>query len=154
MINQPLDINNMSQAIQLALGPAFLLTGIAGMLNVMTGRLARIVNRGRHLSEGPAPTGAKARESLPAELRDLERRRRLASAAITACTLAALLVCTVIATLFLEVMLHAPLEWLVGVLFTGSTLALVAGLAFFLSEVHLANRTIRIPLSAPNHSSE
>ncbi len=151
MISQPLDITNMSQAIQLALGPAFLLTGIAGMLNVMTGRLARIVNRGRRLHEGPALPGPKVRESLADELRNLERRRRLASAAITACTLAALLVCTVIATLFLEVMLRAPLEWLVGALFTGSTLALVAGLAFFLSEVHLATRTIRIPLSAPNH---
>lgn len=75
----------------------------------------------------------------------LERRRHLASAAITACTLAALLVCMVIAALFLEVMLDVPLKWLIGALFTGATFALVAGLALFLHEVHLATRTVRIP---------
>ena len=149
MTTPPLDINNVSQAIQLALGPVFLLTGIAGILNVMTGRLARIIDRGRRLSEGDPPAPME-RESVDAELRDLERRRHIASAAITACTLAALLVCTVIASLFLEVMLSAPLKWLVGVLFTGATLALVAGLALFLREVQLATRTIRIQAAAPS----
>ena len=147
MISTPLVVNSVVQAIQLALAPAFLLTGIAGMLNVMTGRLSRIVDRAGRLSEAATQAGPEVREAINGELRVLERRRRLASAAITACTLAALLVCTVIAVLFVEVMLHAPLEWLVGGLFTGSTLALVAGLAFFLREVHLATRTVRIPLA-------
>jgi hypothetical protein len=53
----------------------------------------------------------------------------------------------VIALLFVEVLLELELKWLVGVLFTGSTLALVIGLAYFLREVHLATRTIRIPAS-------
>jgi len=33
----------VTAAIQLALTPAFLLTGISSLLNVMTGRLSRIV---------------------------------------------------------------------------------------------------------------
>jgi hypothetical protein len=33
----------------------------------------------------------------------------------------------------------------VGVLFAVAALALVGGLAFFLREVHLATRTVRIP---------
>jgi MFS family permease len=149
MLSQPLDVNNVSQAIQLALGPVFLLTGIAGMLNVMTGRLSRIIDRGRRLAEGVMVTEPKVRESVNDELRELEHRRHLASAAITACTLAALLVCTVVTALFVEVMFHAPLEWLVGALFTGATLALVVGLAFFLREVRLATRSIRIPIAGP-----
>jgi len=40
----------------------------------------------------------------------------------------------VIAALFLEVMLAAPLNWLIGGLFTGATLALIVGLVFFLRE--------------------
>jgi hypothetical protein len=39
------------------------------------------------------------------------------------------------------------LKWLVGIFFTGSTLALVVGLAYFLREVHLATQTVRIPVS-------
>jgi hypothetical protein len=147
MINPAANLSEVPQAIQLALGPVFLLTGIAGMLNVMTGRLSRIIDRGRRLTESPLPDNESLRESLSTELACLERRRHLASAAITSCTLAALLVCMVIATLFVEEMLDAPLTALVGVQFTGSTLALVVGLAFFLSEVRLATRTVRIPLS-------
>lgn len=144
MISPNVNFSDVPQAIQLALGPVFLLTGIAGILNVMAGRLARIIDRGRHLSETPLPPGA-ARETARIELQGLERRRHLASSAITACTFSALLVCMVIATLFLEEMLDAPVKWLVGLLFTGSTLALVVGLAFFLREVRLATQTVRIP---------
>jgi hypothetical protein len=53
----------------------------------------------------------------------------------------------VIAALFLEVLLRVELKWLVGVVFTGSTLALVVGLGYFLREVHLATMTVRIPVS-------
>jgi hypothetical protein len=51
-----------------------------------------------------------------------------------------LLLCLVIAVLFVEGMLAVPLGALVGALFMGSTFALVTGLAFFLREVHLATR--------------
>lgn len=86
------------------------------------------------------------------------RRRHLAGAAITACTLAALFVCMVIAALFLEELLDVPLKWLVGILFTGATLALVAGLATFLREVHLATTTLqvgrRLPRPAPARADD
>jgi MFS family permease len=138
-----LNINDVPQAIQLALGPAFLLTGIAGILNVMAGRLARIIDRGRSLTES-CNDPATLPTHVQSELAALDGRRYLASAAITACTLAALLVCMVIASLFLEVFLDVPLRWLVGLLFTGATLILVVGLAYFLREVHLATTTVRI----------
>lgn len=137
--------NDVGHAIQLALAPVFLLTGIAGILNVMAGRLARIIDRGRHLTEDTQLVAASASPPLDQELATLEHRRHLASAAITACTFSALLVCTVIAALFLEVLLGFEFKWLVGILFTASTLALVVGLAYFLREVHLATMTIRIP---------
>jgi len=147
-----LNINDVTQAIQLALGPAFLLTAVAGLLNVMTGRLARIIDRGRQLTEAPAAAALMSRESVRIELSQLERRRHVASAAITACTVSALLVCMVIGSLFVEVILSVPLKGTVGLLFTGATLALIAGLGFFLIEVHLATRSIRITRTEPNSS--
>ena len=141
----PDSVNGVAQAIQLALGPAFLLTAIAGMLNVMTGRLSRIIDRGRVLvGDGHTPEPFTG-ESLDIELGELERRRFLTSAAITACTIAALLICMVIVSLFVELVLQAPLYWFIGALFTTATIALVIGLAFFLREVHLATKTVRIP---------
>jgi hypothetical protein len=147
------NLNSVGHAIQLALAPAFLLTGIGALLNVMTGRLARIIDRGRHLTEHPGRDPATLGAQIAREFSSLERRRHLASSAITACTLSALLVCTVIATLFLEVLLSLDLKWFIGIVFTVSTLALIAGLGYFLREVHLATQTIRIHLSAPGQSS-
>ena len=37
----------IAHAIQLAIAPVFLLTGIAGLLGVMANRLARIIDRAR-----------------------------------------------------------------------------------------------------------
>lgn len=148
MLNAPVNIGDVAHAIQLALAPVFLLTGIAGILNVMAGRLARIIDRGRYLTEGPARPDVPAADALAVELQSLELRRHVSSAAITACTFSALLVCMVIAALFLEVLLQLELKWLIGVLFTGSTLALVVGLTYFLREVHLATQTVRFQVAA------
>jgi MFS family permease len=145
MFNTVVHIGDVGHAIQLALAPAFLLTGIAGLLNVMAGRLARIIDRGRRLAELSRPPGAQLSDDQNQELNSLERRRYLASAAISACTLAALLVCMVIASLFLEVLLQLDLKWVIGLLFTGATLAMVTGLAYFLQEVHKATLSVRIP---------
>ena len=152
MTPSPDNIFDVTKAIQLALAPVFLLTGIAGMLNVMAGRLARIIDRGRAITEGRGPPALDDRDRLILELRGLEQRRHFISIAITACTIAALLLCMVIVTMFLEVVLDAPLNWLIGTLFAVSTLALVVGLAFFLREVHLAMRTIRIPIPGGSES--
>jgi hypothetical protein len=138
------NVNDIGQAIQLALAPVFLLTAIAGMLNVMAGRLARIIDRGRQLTEGAGERVLPRVADLDQELAGLERRRHLASSAIVACTFSALLVCTVIAALFLEVLLGLEFKWLLGLFFTASTIALVVGLAYFVREVHLATKTIRI----------
>lgn len=137
-----LQLNDVTQAIQLALSPAFLLTGVAGLLNVMTGRLARIIDRGRHLTEISPPRQLPSH--VMAELSKLERRRHLASKAITACTLAALLLCLVIGMLFIEVYLSAPLRGLIGFGFLAATVAVVTGLYYFLREVQLATASIRI----------
>jgi hypothetical protein len=143
MPQSPDAINDVTRAIQLALAPVFLFTGIAGMLNVMTGRLSRIIDRGRALTEGRVTLYSG--EALEHQLGLLERRRHYVSLAITACTIAALLVCLVVVILFVEAVLRVPLDWLIGALFTGATVALVVGLAYFLREVHLATLTVRIP---------
>lgn len=135
--------SDVPHAIQLALAPIFLLTGIAGMLNVMAARLGRIIDRTRRLSETPSSV-VLSPDGRTVELRSLKRRRRLANAAITACTLAALLVCIVIALLFLEALLGLPLKWLAGILFACSMVGLIFGLGMFLREVHLATRSAHI----------
>jgi hypothetical protein len=134
----------IQHAIQLAIAPVFLLTGIAGLLGVMANRLARIIDRARDLEQRWAALNERALAAARVEIATLERRRHLASWSINFSTSAALLVCIVIVTLFFEEFFETDLKWLAGAQFVGVMLALVGGLASFLREVYLATHTGRI----------
>ena len=134
----------IQHAIQLAIAPVFLLTGIAGLLGVMANRLARIIDRARDLEQRWAALNERALAAARVEIATLEQRRHLASWSINFSTSAALLVCIVIVTLFFEEFFETDLKWLAGAQFVGVMLALVGGLASFLREVYLATHTGRI----------
>ncbi|MBR0831324.1 DUF2721 domain-containing protein [Bradyrhizobium manausense] len=133
-----------AQAFQLALAPVFLLTGIAGMLSVMAGRLARIFDRCSALIENENILMLSVHKTLELEQQSLEKRRHITSVAMTASTISALLVCLDIAVIFLELMFDKPLKWPIGILFIAAVLLLIVGLASFLREVHLAMKTTHI----------
>jgi len=62
----------IQQAIQLAIAPVFLLTGVAALLGVMANRLARTIDRARDLEQRWAALNDKA---LAAARMDVLRRR-------------------------------------------------------------------------------
>jgi len=134
----------IQHAIQLAVAPVFLLSGVAGLLAVMAGRLARIIDRARYLEQKWAMLDEEALVRSKTEIAVLEHRRSLASWSINFCTGAAFLVCTVIVTLFFEEFLGANLKWFAGAQFVAAMVALLAGLSTFLREVYLATHTGRI----------
>ena len=144
---QPQNIPIIAHAIQLAIAPVFLLTGIAALLGVMANRLARIIDRARHFEDAWETMDDDAHNVARQELAHLEHRRHLASWAINFCTSAALLVCTVIAALFADEFFAADLKWLAGALFVGAMLALIGGLSCFLREVYVSTHTVRIILT-------
>ena len=86
----------IAHAIQLAIAPVFLVTGIAAMLGVMANRLARVIDRARDLEQRWPNLDAAMRADVRIELQALEKRRHFASWSINFCTGAALLVCLVI----------------------------------------------------------
>ena len=87
-----LDVTDVARAMQLALGPVFLLNGVGVLLGMLTNRLARIVDRARTVeSRMPQMDGDELRESHRV-LAITRRRARLINRAITLGTVAALLV--------------------------------------------------------------
>lgn len=138
------EIASVAHAIQLSVAPVFLLSGIGVLLSVLTGRLARIIDRSRPLEERlESATGAEA-DDLRRRLGWLSRRARLTNASITLSTLAALLVAIVVALLFASAFVQMSLGLPVAGLFVASMLSLVGALVAFLVEVRIATLTIRI----------
>ncbi len=130
----------MSHAIQLAIAPVFLLTGVAGLLGVIATRLGRIVDRARSLEGAWPALDAKLRNAARAEIRNIEHRRQVCSWAINFCTAAALLICLVIISLFLDGFTAGNLKWLAGGLFTIAMVGVIGGLSCFLREVYLSTQ--------------
>lgn len=139
-----MDSVTIAHVIQLAVAPVFLLTGVGSLLSVMTNRLGRVIDRARSLEVRYADLQAAPRSKAEHELKMLAERARFASWAINFCTVAALLVCVVVATLFVDAFLGTHLRWLVGGLFTAAMVALIGGLVCFLREVYLAMHSVHI----------
>ncbi len=135
---------DIAHVIQLSVAPVFLLSGIGAMLAVMTNRLARIVDRARgHESErGRAETGRHA--AIDERLSVLSKRAKLINRAITLCTVTALLVCTVVVTLFLGAFLEFDASIPVATFFVGAMITFFGGLLSFLREIAVATRALRI----------
>ncbi len=127
------NVPDIARVIQSALAPAFLLSGVAALLNVFGNRLARIVDRTRALERQPE-LDADARE----ELEVLGRRGRVVRSALIMGTAAALLVSLVIAVAFLGFLLRMHVAAAVAGLFVAAMAALTLALGFFLREVVLA----------------
>jgi hypothetical protein len=137
-------INAIASIIQLSVAPVFLLAGIAGILNVLAARLARIVDRARNL-ESDFPTADS--DVQRAELRELvilDRRMTMAHWAIGLCTFAALLVCVVVMVLFVAVISALQFAVPVSLLFIGAMVSVTLGLLLFLAEVTIATRWVRV----------
>jgi hypothetical protein len=135
-------LNPIYHAIQLAIAPVFLLTAIGTIINALTGRLARAVDRRRQVDELlPAYEGEK-RESLELELRILQRRTVLVIRAIAFAVISAIFVCLIIGTTFADAFSQVNLARVVGTLFILAVIALTGALLFFMREVWLAAQTV------------
>lgn len=133
-------ITTIAHVIQLAVAPVFLLTGIGALLGVLTNRLARIIDR-RRVVDDYIYESRRSEAAASQEFDTLLRRGRLINRAISLCTMSALLICIVIASLFIGAFLKTDMSISIGFLFIAAMLSLVIGLVYFLREIHLAMGT-------------
>ncbi len=141
-----IDNNLVSQLIQLSLVPVFLLVGIGQMLNVMTGRLARIIDRARWYEEcHNQGIIEQFNETHIAELDALRRRMRFSNFAINFVTAAAIIVCLTVILLLFNGILSTSLDNIILGLFILGMLAITGGMLSFFMEVSIASRTLKIP---------
>jgi hypothetical protein len=137
------EIITVAQVIQQAVAPVFLLTGVGAILSVLSVRLARVIDRFRVLDT--ASDGDRA--AHVSEIETLILRARWIHWAISLCTTCALLICIVIAALFIGSELGKDPSTPIAVFFIAAMLALTAGLLCFLREIALSTNIINVPKS-------
>jgi len=137
-------ITTVGHAIQLSVAPVFLLSGIGAMLAVMTNRLARIVDRARALENRLSTIEPDQLARSHDNLRLYSRRASLINRAITFCTITACLICAVVVTLFVGAFYEFNASLTVAALFVAAMLCFFVGLLFFLREIFVATKSLRI----------
>ena len=144
MIVEPVAVDNIAHNIQLAVAPVFLLTGIGSVLNVLTTRLGRVIDRARGIEAHFPEFGAEDRAVAIRELRVLDRRMATVHIAIALCTTSALLVCVLVSILFIGDFVPVPPSTTIAALFVVAMTLLIGGLVMFLREIRLATRSVRV----------
>lgn len=132
-------IASITHAIQLAVAPVFLLTAIATLINVMSGRLSRIVDRRRVLHNRLQQAGDGTDEDRE-ELIILDDRSRLVYFSILFAVFSALLVCLVVASAFFDALVAIDVARVVATLFILAMTSMILALTLFLREIYLAVR--------------
>ena len=139
-----LSVSSLTHTISLAIAPVFLLTGVASIINVLAGRLARVVDRARAIEADFPGVGGLERQRFTADLTILDHRIRLTHWAMICCTGSALLVCLLVSALFVADLADVGSARLVAALFVLAMALIIAGLVLFLLEVQVATRSVRV----------
>jgi magnesium-transporting ATPase (P-type) len=137
-------ISTIADAIQASLSPVFMLAGIGALLNVLAGRLSRVIDRARALERVHHEIDGQERQRAVRELRLLARRMSIINLALFLVVASAVMTCLVVAMLFVAVLLKFHIGQYVAAGFILAMALLIAGLIAFIVEVRVSSRAIRI----------
>ncbi len=137
------DSETIAHLIQVAIAPVFLLNGLGILLNVLTGRLARVVDRvriaGNLLRQNADPSRG---EQVRREFAFQRRRLKIINAAIALVAASAFLTCCAILALFLGGLSRQTPAQIAVALFAAAVLAVIAALGVFLAEVRVSGQAL------------
>jgi ABC-type transport system involved in cytochrome bd biosynthesis fused ATPase/permease subunit len=137
-------VSTIAQTIQLSLSPVFMLAGIGALLNVLVGRMARVVDRVRDLEKLHPRTSGPERDRFVWELRILDRRIKVINAALFLAVSSAVMTCTVVALLFVAELADLHFGTVVALSFILAMLLLIAALVSFMIEVRTSLRAVQV----------
>ena len=137
----------IAQTIQLALAPVFVLVAIGNIMNILSTRLGRVVDRSRALQTLFAATSGHDHDVVVREIRVLDRRIALIGRALLLLVLSGLTIGSVVAILFIEEFAGANLQPVAAAAFLLAIALLMSALWLFLKETREASAALRIPKS-------
>ena len=135
----------IAHTIQLALAPVFVLVAMGNIMNILSTRLARVVDRSRHLQKQHSDTAGAEHDRVVWEIRILDRRIHLIGRAILLLVLSGLTIGLCVALLFVPELARVNLQQLAAGAFMLAIFLLMAALTLFLREIRTATASLRVP---------
>jgi len=137
-------VPEIAAVIQLSVAPVFLLAGVGAIVNAMSTRLGRVIDRARTLEIDLESADARRAERIHDELGTLSRRARLIGLGVALSVLCALLVTLLLIAAFVDAFLAADFSYVLATIFVAALAAFSASLVVFLREVLMATASLRI----------
>ncbi|MGR6329833.1 DUF2721 domain-containing protein [Sphingomonas sp. XXL09] len=137
-------VTTIAQTIQLSLAPVFMLAAIGQVLNVLAGRLARVIDRARALEEALVHAPEDAAQRHKWELRLLDERMSIINGALFLAVASAVMACIVIAMLFVANLAKLHIGTWIALAFIVAVTLLILCLIAFMWEVRVSLRAIHV----------
>ena len=142
-----MEARNVFEALQLAVSPVILISAYGLLLLSMTNRLGRAIDRARALArEGP--------QAKQEQIAIIARRAVWIRLAIVFTSVALIAAALLVLVPFLSVHLTVDISSAVALLFTGSLLSLVIGLAYFLLDIFGSLQAMKAELLAASAGAD
>ena len=135
----------IAQTIQLALAPVFVLVAIGNIMNILTTRLGRIVDRSRTLQVQHATTTGREHDVVVIEIRYVDRRIHLIGRALLLLVISGLAIGVTVGSLFIGEMTTLDTGMLTGLTFSAGIALLMTALVYLLMETRIAANSLRLP---------
>lgn len=135
----------IAQTIQLALAPVFVLVAIGNIMNILSTRLGRVVDRSRYLQQRHGETTGADHDAVVREIRLVDRRINLIGRAILLLVMAGIAIGLTVALLFVEEFARVDLQPYAAGGFIIAIALLMGALMLFLRETREATDALRIP---------
>jgi hypothetical protein len=135
----------IAQTIQLALAPVFVLVAIGNIMNILSSRLGRVVDRSRVLQQRHRETEGAEHDAVVREIRMTDSRIKLIGRALLLLVMSGLAIGLTVALLFLEEFASTSLQPFAAGVFIVAIALLMAALLLFLRETREATEALRIP---------
>jgi len=135
----------IAQTIQLALAPVFVLVAIGNIMNILTTRLGRMVDRSRHLQMLHAGTKGSEHDAVVIEMRHIDQRIAYIGRALLFLVISGLAIGTTVAALFLSELAGSDMRMVTAATFVLAIALLMGALVLLFLETRLAARTLRLP---------
>lgn len=135
----------IAQTIQLSLTPVFVLVAIGNILNVLSTRLGRVVDRARMLQDLHNTTKGREHDNVVQEIRLVDQRITVITRAVRLLVLSSLAIGVTVAILFVEGLGGYDWHLVAALPFLVSVVLLLSALVLFLHETQIAAEALRIP---------
>lgn len=140
-----MSLSDLIPTLQLAIGPAILISGVGLILLSMTNRFGRVIDRSRRSTSDLRPAPEAERKRVLAEVKVLWLRAKIIRAGIALAVLSALLAALLIISLFLGGLLGLGAA-VPAALFVVCMLCLIGALLMFFWDINLSLNALRLEL--------